>query len=54
MEGEAHVAYWSADAMGILAREYGLSLALFELLRPGSVLPDEKFGRLWRDCPRVS
>jgi SAM-dependent methyltransferase len=47
LRSAGHVAYWSEKSLGRLAASFGLALALFELVRPGSVLPDEKFGKIW-------
>lgn len=42
-----HYTYWSFDSLSILIGDYGYELSLFEMVRPGSVLPDEKFNKLW-------
>jgi SAM-dependent methyltransferase len=42
-----HVAYWSHKSMSTLAKIYGLEVVEFEMVRPGSVLPDMKFGQLF-------
>lgn len=42
-----HVAYWSLRSMSRLAQDYRYAVAAFELVRPGSVLPDEDYGQLW-------
>lgn len=47
MSHKGHVAYWSHESLSFLANMYGLSVEEFEMIRPGSVLPDEKFGQLW-------
>ena len=47
MSHQGHVAYWSYDSMSYIARTYGYAVAAFEMICPGSVLPDEKFGQLW-------
>lgn len=47
MSHKGHVAYWSSISLGNLAKKFGLELLSFEMVRPGSVLPDEKFGQLW-------
>ncbi len=47
MSDIAHVAYWSERNLRRLAANYGYSVALHEMVRPGSVLPDERFGQLW-------
>jgi SAM-dependent methyltransferase len=47
MSLKGHVAYWSSSSMSRAAAPLGLQLTAFEMIRPGSVLPDEKFGQLW-------
>jgi SAM-dependent methyltransferase len=47
MSLKGHVAYWSSRSMSWVAALFGLQLTAFEMIRPGSVLPDEKFGQLW-------
>jgi hypothetical protein len=47
MSHRGHVAYWSKNSLGFLVEKFGYTLAEFEMVRPGSVLPDEKFGQLW-------
>jgi MoaA/NifB/PqqE/SkfB family radical SAM enzyme/tetratricopeptide (TPR) repeat protein/SAM-dependent methyltransferase len=47
MSHRSHVAYWSVRSMKRLAEYYGYAVAAFELICPGSVLPDEKYGQLW-------
>ena len=47
MRPVTHVAYWTERSMQRFARKHGLGCCFFELVRPGSVLPDEKYGRLW-------
>ncbi len=43
-----HVAYWSESGLRAAGQQVGLpELQLFELVCPGSVKPDEKFGALW-------
>lgn len=43
-----HVAYWSETSLRTAGDLIGLPhLQLFELVCPGSVKPDEKFGALW-------
>ena len=43
----AHVAYWCERSLRRVTKHYGYSVALHEMVRPGSVLPDQRFGRLW-------
>lgn len=43
----AHVAYWCERSLRRIADNYGYSVALHEMVRPGSVLPDQRFGQLW-------
>lgn len=45
--GDSHVAYWSERSLSVAAGYFGLRLSAFELVCPGSVKPDEKFGLLW-------
>ena len=47
MSLKGHVAYWSERSMSTLAARSDYAVAAFELVRPGSVLPDERFGQLW-------
>lgn len=47
LQPEAHVAYWSEKSLSTIGKYFGLQLTLFELICPGSVKPDEKFGLLW-------
>jgi SAM-dependent methyltransferase len=47
MSGEGHVAYWSEKSLTYLAHDYGQHAASFEMIRPGSMLPDAKYGQLW-------
>lgn len=49
MSLSGHVAYWGQQSMSYAFNDYDLLVASFELIRPGSVLPDEKFGQLWRN-----
>ena len=42
-----HIVYWSNSSMQYLAETKGMSVEAFELIRPGSVLPDAHFGILW-------
>ncbi len=43
----SHVAYWSTRSMAFIATAYGMLLTEFEMMRPGSVEPDEKYGQLY-------
>ncbi|MCX6021468.1 MAG: methyltransferase domain-containing protein [Chloroflexi bacterium] len=47
LDSDFHLVYWSPSSLKAAAAQLGLEVALFELIRPGSVLPDEKFGILW-------
>lgn len=47
MNAKTHVAYWSEKSIRRVAARRGWSAQAFEMVRPGSVLPDEKFGVLW-------
>lgn len=47
MSHKGHVAYWSLKSMTSIGRKYQRAVAAFEMIRPGSVLPDEKYGQLW-------
>ena len=47
MEPRGHVAYWSLSSLSGIASRFGRSVSAFEMVRPGSLLPDEKFNRLW-------
>jgi SAM-dependent methyltransferase len=47
MSNRGHVAYWSSRSLNRIASDYGYVVAEFEMIRPGSVLPDEKYGQLW-------
>lgn len=47
MKIKGHVAYWNNHSLSIMAKQYGYVVNEFEMIRPGSVLPDEKFGKLW-------
>ena len=42
-----HVAYWSPSSLAHAAAQLGLAVKLFELVCPGSVKRDEKFGQLY-------
>lgn len=43
-----HVAYWSESGLRVAGEQTSLpGFQLFELICPGSVKPDEKFGALW-------
>jgi SAM-dependent methyltransferase len=43
----AHVAYWSPRSLAYIARCWDRDVSLHEMVRPGSQLPDERFGQLW-------
>jgi len=47
MSHEGHVAYWCEGSLGRMVQPRGCGVTAFEMVRPGSVLPDEKFGQLW-------
>jgi SAM-dependent methyltransferase len=47
MSLEGHVAYWGEKSLGMLAESRSRKLVSFEMMRPGSVLPDEKYGQLF-------
>lgn len=47
MSLRSHVSYWNKDSLNFISDKYGLQVSAFELVRPGSVLPDEKYGQLW-------
>ena len=47
MSHKGHVAYWGLKSMGYIASKYHYAVVAFEMMRPGSVLPDEKYGQLW-------
>jgi SAM-dependent methyltransferase len=47
MSHSDHCSYWSARSMAFAATKHGLKAIAFELIRPGSVLPDERYGQLW-------
>ena len=42
-----HYIYWSYNSLALVLKDHGHELELFELIRPGSILPDEKFKKLW-------
>jgi len=42
-----HIAYWSTQSLGYICTAFDRSLTTFEMVRPGSVLPDEKYGQLY-------
>jgi hypothetical protein len=44
---QGHVAYWSAQSLSYVAGWYAKQVSMHELVCPGSVVPDEKYGRLW-------
>ena len=47
MSHRCHTAYWGHKSMAYMASIYGLSLSEFEMQRPGSVIPDQKYGQLF-------
>ncbi len=47
MASRGHVAYWSTHSLGYIAERLGLSVKTFEMVCPGSVIPDKAFGLLW-------
>jgi SAM-dependent methyltransferase len=47
MSHQGHVSYWSMKSMRFVAKKYDHYAVAFEMVRPGSVLPDEKLGQLW-------
>jgi SAM-dependent methyltransferase len=47
MSHEGHVAYWCERSLGRMVEPLDREVTAFEMVRPGSVLPDEKFGQLW-------
>jgi hypothetical protein len=47
LQSAFHIAYWSQQSLTAAASAFGRHVTLFELERPGSVYPDEKFGLLW-------
>jgi len=49
MSTRLHVAYWSEKSLSFLSDNHGLSVASFKMVRPGSVLPDERYGQLFRN-----
>ncbi|MBF0473370.1 MAG: class I SAM-dependent methyltransferase [Nitrospirae bacterium] len=42
-----HIIYWSKESLKNIAKQYNLETSCFEMISPGSVIPDEKFGQLW-------
>lgn len=42
-----HIAYWSERSLAKLLGNYGFGLILFEMVCPGSVKPDPKYGQLF-------
>lgn len=42
-----HVVYWSARSMAFAAGTHKLKSIHFQMIRPGSILPDEKYAQLW-------
>jgi hypothetical protein len=47
MKAASHVSYWRVKSMEYIAKKFRFDLSCFELIRPGSILPDVKFGLLW-------
>jgi hypothetical protein len=47
MSLRGHIAYWSSKSMSRISEEFGYAVAEFEMIRPGIVLPDEKYGQLY-------
>lgn len=47
MSPKGHVAYWSLSSLGRIVATYGKGVTAFEMVRPGSIIPDEQFGKLW-------
>ncbi|WP_029457778.1 class I SAM-dependent methyltransferase [Solidesulfovibrio alcoholivorans] len=47
MSHKGHVAYWSQASLQTVAARFDRSVTAFEMVRPGSILPDEKFRLLW-------
>lgn len=47
MSPKGHVAYWSLSSLARIAATHGKAVTAFEMVRPGSVVPDERFGQLW-------
>ena len=49
MSHKGHVAYWSLKSMKTAVQKYDpqYNVILFEMVRPGSVLPDEMYNQLW-------
>lgn len=47
LKSDLHIAYWTKSSLEAAAADFGRCVSLFELQRPGSVYPDEKFGLLW-------
>lgn len=43
----AHVAYWGRRSLERVAAAHGYQVALHEMVSPGSVQPDQRFGQLW-------
>lgn len=47
MKSKGHIAYWNNSSLSRLSKNFQYLVTDFELIRPGSILPDEKFGKLW-------
>lgn len=47
LKSSGHVAYWNNKSLSFLVKNFKYMVTDFEMIRPGSVLPDEKFGKLW-------
>lgn len=47
MSIRGHVAYWSESSLNRAFREGGMGVVLFEMVCPGSIKPDQKFGDLF-------
>lgn len=47
MSIKSHVAYWNHKSLSKGVEKYGLVVSEFEMIRPGSVMPDEKYGQLY-------
>jgi len=42
-----HVSYWSLSSMRFISNNFGMHVSTFEMIRPGSVLPDEKYHQIY-------
>ena len=47
MKWDDHVAYWNTNSLNEISKQFNYNVSSFKMIRPGSVLPDEKFGKLW-------